>query len=241
MPTDQFGYIFQNADGYVTALWSIDAEHTGPLTLTFDQTTPVTVVNLMGEKCVQDLNRIDAIKGITIDVDENMTLIHSEAFPAINDTCYFLTGGGLNRIKNAIETLPGSYDTIAIGDDGIYEENYGVMGINGISKSVRRWIGHPKLTAPIRRTRTSGSPAPRRSNWAVTTAGASRSGAKVRPTWFMVSLPPGGCRTEGPSHSKTCALRATEMVGPGTEGAFLPPWMGRGRFISSSTIVNLSI
>lgn len=81
---DQYGRVFTTPSGFVTALWSVDAEHGGPLTLTFGKGETVVRTAIMGE---QDSLVADPSSGaLAVGVDENVIWLSSKTVPAVGAT-----------------------------------------------------------------------------------------------------------------------------------------------------------
>ena len=78
---DQFGIVFKTPEGFVTALWSIDAAHGGAVALNFGKGAKVTRTTLMGER--EELAANADSGTVTVTVGESMVLLSSDTMPAV--------------------------------------------------------------------------------------------------------------------------------------------------------------
>lgn len=79
--TDQFCRIFGTPDGYVTALWSVDAYHAGQARLYFKRAEEVSVMTIMGEtrpgQASWDFGEF------TVPFDDNLLFVFSKSAPEL--------------------------------------------------------------------------------------------------------------------------------------------------------------
>ena len=76
---DKHGVIFKTPEGYVTALWSVDAENIGQVKLQFKpQQTKISVVDIMGRTNKRNLGKQG---DITLDITEDIIYIYSITAP----------------------------------------------------------------------------------------------------------------------------------------------------------------
>jgi hypothetical protein len=79
--TDQYGIIFKTPEGFITALWSVDAAHGGTVALNCGKAASVTRTLLMGER---DTLTAAADTGLlSVSVGESMVLLSSDTKPAV--------------------------------------------------------------------------------------------------------------------------------------------------------------
>lgn len=77
---ERHAFVFRKPDGFVTALWSVDSEDAGELSLRFAPETPVVCTGIMGEK-TESRTAADGI--FVLRVSENLILLHSPVMPTL--------------------------------------------------------------------------------------------------------------------------------------------------------------
>ncbi len=80
--TDQYGIVFKTPEGFMTALWSIDAAHGGAVTLKFGKDAKVTRTTLMGER--DELVGSADTGAVVVTIGESMILLSSDTAPSFN-------------------------------------------------------------------------------------------------------------------------------------------------------------
>jgi hypothetical protein len=78
LPGDRYGVVFKIPEGYVTTLWSVDANSACPVKLRFEQQQKISVVDIMGRTSEKALGS----KGETaVDISEDIIYVYSKSIP----------------------------------------------------------------------------------------------------------------------------------------------------------------
>jgi len=78
---DQYGIVFKTPEGFVTALWSVDAAHGGTVVLNVGKGAQAILTTLMGQ---QDALTAAAETGaVAVSIGESMILLSSETLPTV--------------------------------------------------------------------------------------------------------------------------------------------------------------
>ena len=81
LPGDRYGVVFKIPEGYVTTLWSVDANSACPVKLRFEQQQKISVVDIMGRTSEKALGS----KGeMTVDISEDIIYVYSKTVPDVN-------------------------------------------------------------------------------------------------------------------------------------------------------------